>query len=373
MDLEVQVKSLTLKRSAFQSITELLLRVPELWQYATDWFSTLPKQLWQLKSANPQFSFEIAKFTSEYLKGGYCSQYDLGKFAGALCPTLVSHQAQKSIFGPFVSYPPNLQNCFLDMLFYLPAWPQPLIASLFTVAIDQRISASVVARLLDIIDTRQVSQLTRMNPDALSGFKISIFQGYPSANLLRNSDFEYTVYHTDVSDASWQKRLDLISHRSNMPTEPEWAECILDRIKAGVPLDVFLTLGIIYTNLPTFDINAVCCALLNACPVAALALKKHSRAIFETLDTIVYRTLAIPANREIFYKLLAENASFGKKNAMQCIDTLSILLFQNAWLHPSQADIKVEIQEAGAIILGLDFHGEDWNQSKEILAGLMII
>ncbi|KAJ3296404.1 Testis-expressed sequence 10 protein [Borealophlyctis nickersoniae] len=152
------------------------------------WISTFLKRLWVLKAGDPGFSIDILLFLTQCLKEDLCGSVTDKTVAEPLQASLVPFfhvmLPKGPVFGPFVELPEAAQRAALQMVFYLPSWPEKLVKGLAACLNDLRVSSDVVCYAMEIIDERQRNVRTQLPLTVYVSILVTIgLVGYNSAEM----------------------------------------------------------------------------------------------------------------------------------------------------------------------------------------------
>ncbi|KAI8914577.1 hypothetical protein EDD86DRAFT_244763 [Gorgonomyces haynaldii] len=198
-----------------------------------EWLLLLPKQLYQLKSKNLEFSQSILDLLSFGLRTRLIQD---PKLESVLLPCIATVLSQKTIYGPIANYPEHLQESMLNTLFYLPEWSPKLLKSLVTVA--PKLPTSTVIHLVDLANQKSMDQ-----GDLLS-LQLSLLI---QPQTIKELDI-FGLIANDTHDSHWERQMKLLYH-SRKPTQ-------------GQSLINYYTLFVLYTRNSQLNVDLCLKSLL---------------------------------------------------------------------------------------------------------------
>jgi hypothetical protein len=145
-----KAKSSTTGFTVFRMISSIIMAEtePKKWsemdgsnhaKLVGEWILGLSKLIWQLKLKNVDYTREIIKFMTDLLKYRRIVETEetlmlsvIPLFATAV-PSKTSG-GESMMYGPFITFPVEIQNAMLEMVFYLPQWHEKLVRAVTLVA-----------------------------------------------------------------------------------------------------------------------------------------------------------------------------------------------------------------------------------------------
>ncbi|KAJ3357272.1 Testis-expressed sequence 10 protein [Entophlyctis luteolus] len=157
----------------------------------TEWITYLPKSLWSLSSSNHSLTTSILSVLSRFYRTNSGENFKLFEnVLNTLIPFFhVSVPSKGPLFGPFLFLPTDCQKQALEVLFYVPVWPEKLINALAACLTCPALGVSIQLRALEIVFLRQDSLTTKLDSDLFYAFVFTVGIMGSTSSCLENMEF----------------------------------------------------------------------------------------------------------------------------------------------------------------------------------------
>ncbi|KAI8900497.1 hypothetical protein BC833DRAFT_646965 [Globomyces pollinis-pini] len=335
ISFQMNAKSASSSLISFKMISSLIMDISMVdTSILKAWLLSLPKQLWQLKLKDIELSKEILLFLKYYLQqrdSEIAKNVELMKSIQlALSPCLVSILARGPIYGPFKSYPSDLQTLFLDVLYYLPRWNDQLIRSLVFVCQDTSLSVPLKVYLLDSVTERQNDVERRLPEDTFLSFRLSVLlstsasQQESLSTKPENAKCYYGRVFISLNEATEEQRS---YHKSILdsfqPIPVVYTDCLIGLMDKSISILTFCKCA----KLLSMDFDNTTIDAISKSSIDAIILVRNSLVLGDMVKLAMEELLTNELKRHRWLNNLSfmcDSSIEETKIALQCIEYMFI-------------------------------------------------
>ncbi|KAI8923539.1 hypothetical protein BC831DRAFT_514141 [Entophlyctis helioformis] len=152
------------------------------------WILSLARQLRQIRTWNPAFTKDVLVYLS------HMSKIVSESLQAAILPFLYNppKEGKKAKFGPLIELSDEVQQCTVDLLYFLCAWSPAMVEAIAECFTQPEVSDTTALAMLDVIMARQRMPERALSPSVYGSLLVTVCLGYTRRYLNEAAESEPT-------------------------------------------------------------------------------------------------------------------------------------------------------------------------------------